>query len=394
MDNGARAFASPFGPISLTRRPEVTDGSLVAWDAADELLLVAFDEARAKLRVDRPKVLVIGDNFGALSVALVQGNLGDITMWSDSELSMAALRSNLERNGHRVSSVATVSSTTVVNQPFDVVLWRVPYDRSFLRYQVDVLARAMRGAVVIGGAMDKYLSPSARTDLALLGDADMRRGQKKAHLFDIRVETDDPAVNDVRKNFGKDIGLNLAGAPNVFGGDGLDLGARVMIDALKSSFPGGVSRVADLGCGTGVLGIVAGKTDPSVHVSFFDESSLAIQNARRNAGANSITNTEFFVADGFAGYTGETFDLIVCNPPFHQRGAVSDAVAFSLMRQARHHLNPEGELWVVGNRHLGYHLKMQRLFGNCQQLAAHPKFVVVRGVREHEKPRARVRFDS
>jgi 23S rRNA (guanine1835-N2)-methyltransferase len=394
MDNGARTFASPFGPISLTRRPEVPDGSLVAWDAADELLLNAFDEARATLRVDRPKVLVIGDNFGAVSVALVQGNLGDITMWSDSELSMAALRSNLERNGQRVSSVATVSSTTVVNQPFDVVLWRVPYDRSFLRYQVDVLARAMRGAVVIGGAMDKYLSPSARTDLALLGDADMRRGQKKAHLFDIRVETDDPAVNDVRKNFGKDIGLNLAGAPNVFGGDGLDLGARVMIDALKSSFPGGVSRVADLGCGTGVLGIVAGKTDPSVHVSFFDESSLAIQNARRNAGANSITNTEFFVADGFAGYTGETFDLIVCNPPFHQRGAVSDAVAFSLMRQARHHLNPEGELWVVGNRHLGYHLKMQRLFGNCQQLAAHPKFVVVRGVREHEKPRARVRFDS
>jgi 23S rRNA (guanine1835-N2)-methyltransferase len=393
MDSGVRTFASPFGSIELTRRPEVPDGSLLAWDAADELLLTAFDEARATLRVDHPKVLVVGDTFGAISVALVASGFAEVTMWSDSALSMTALQSNLERNGHPISAVATISSTTVLQSSFDVVLWRVPYDRSFLRYQVDVLAKSMRGAVVIAGAMDKYLSPAARTDLALLGDADMRRGQKKAHLFDVRVETDDPAVDDSRKTFGKDIGLNLAGAPNVFGGDGLDLGARVLVDALKKSFPNGISRVADLGCGTGVLGIVAAKTDPSVHVSFFDESSLAIQNARRNAGANSITNTEFFVADGFAGYTGETFDLIVCNPPFHQRGAVSDAVAFSLMRQARHQLNPGGELWVVGNRHLGYHLKMQRLFGNCQQLAAHPKFVVVSGVREHDKPRARVRFE-
>jgi 16S rRNA (guanine1207-N2)-methyltransferase len=44
-------------------------------------------------------------------------------------------------------------------------------------------------------------------------------------------------------------------------------------------------------------------------------------------------------------------------------------------------LRPGGELWVVGNRHLGYHVKLKRVFGNCDVVASNPKFVVLRAVR-------------
>jgi 16S rRNA (guanine1207-N2)-methyltransferase len=44
-------------------------------------------------------------------------------------------------------------------------------------------------------------------------------------------------------------------------------------------------------------------------------------------------------------------------------------------------LRPGGELWVVGNRHLGYHLKLRRLFGGCEVVAGHPKFVLLRATR-------------
>lgn len=394
MAAGTRTFASAFGSVALARRPDVPDGSLLAWDAADELLLSAFDSARETLRVERPRVLVVSDTFGALSTALVGSGVAEVTMWSDSQVSFAAMRSNLERNGHRIESVACVASTTTISEAFDIVLWRLPHDRSYLRHQIDVLARAMRGAVVVAGGMDKYLAPAVRDDLGLLGDASMRRGQKKAHLFDVRVETVEPNASLARQGFGADIGLDLVGAPNVFGGDGLDLGARVLLEAITGSPLEGFERIADLGCGSGVLGITLGRRLPDAEVVFFDESFLAVESARHNARANDVDRTTFIAADGFAGYTDEPFDLIVCNPPFHQRGAVSDAVAFSLMRQAHHHLVTGGELWVVGNRHLGYHLKMQRLFGNCHQLAAHPKFVVVAGVRKTARLRAPVRFPS
>lgn len=36
---------------------------------------------------------------------------------------------------------------------------------------------------------------------------------------------------------------------------------------------------------------------------------------------------------------------------------------------------------MVGNRHLGYHVKLRRLFGNCEVVAANPKFVLLRAVR-------------
>jgi 16S rRNA (guanine1207-N2)-methyltransferase len=49
---------------------------------------------------------------------------------------------------------------------------------------------------------------------------------------------------------------------------------------------------------------------------------------------------------------------------------------------ARRVLAPGGELWVVGNRHLGYHVKLRRLFGNCRLVASDPKFVVLRAVRK------------
>jgi 16S rRNA (guanine1207-N2)-methyltransferase len=48
-----------------------------------------------------------------------------------------------------------------------------------------------------------------------------------------------------------------------------------------------------------------------------------------------------------------------------------------MFAQSRRHLRSGGELWVVGNRHLDYHVKLRRLFGDCRQVAAHPKFVVL-----------------
>ena len=36
-----------------------------------------------------------------------------------------------------------------------------------------------------------------------------------------------------------------------------------------------------------------------------------------------------------------------------------------------------GELHVVGNRHLAYHAKLKKLFGNCTTRAGNGKFVVL-----------------
>ena len=49
---------------------------------------------------------------------------------------------------------------------------------------------------------------------------------------------------------------------------------------------------------------------------------------------------------------------------------------------ARRALRPGGELWVIGNRHLGYHVTLRRIFGNSRLVASDAKFVVLKAVRK------------
>ena len=73
--------------------------------------------------------------------------------------------------------------------------------------------------------------------------------------------------------------------------------------------------------------------------------------------------------------------LILNNPPFHQDVAVGDAVAWQMFCESRDRLVPGGELRVIGNRHLTYHAKLKRLFGNCEVVASNRKFVILSAVR-------------
>lgn len=71
-------------------------------------------------------------------------------------------------------------------------------------------------------------------------------------------------------------------------------------------------------------------------------------------------------------------DLILCNPPFHQQQAVGDEMAKRLFEQSHKALGATGSLMVVGNRHLGYHVKLRSWFEKVEQLSGNPKFVVLK----------------
>ncbi|NQD94767.1 methyltransferase, partial [Pseudomonas sp. CrR25] len=85
--------------------------------------------------------------------------------------------------------------------------------------------------------------------------------------------------------------------------------------------------------------------------------------------------------DGLAEQAPDSLDLVLCNPPFHQQQVVGDFLAWRMFQQARAALVKGGELWIVGNRHLGYHAKLKRLFRGVEQVAATPKFVVLKAIK-------------
>ncbi len=87
------------------------------------------------------------------------------------------------------------------------------------------------------------------------------------------------------------------------------------IELCGAAFPRqGIQRVLDLGCGSGTAALLLAKrARTTIGV---DINPRAVALAKINAAINGITNVEFRVGDLFAPVQGETFDLIVSQPPF------------------------------------------------------------------------------
>ena len=85
------------------------------------------------------------------------------------------------------------------------------------------------------------------------------------------------------------------------------------------------SRVLDLGCGTGILGIAALNAGAESLVSI-DCNRCAIENTRRNLERLGFSNRSLsLLSDGYTELaTGETFDVILLNPPYWNRHASTD----------------------------------------------------------------------
>ncbi|MFH8659141.1 methyltransferase [Streptomyces afghaniensis] len=376
-------MTTPWGELALTRFPEDPRDRLRAWDASDEYLLRHLAQEGVPLS---GTVVVVGDRWGALVTALAEHRPAQIT---DSHLTQEATRANLARHGVEPGAVRLLTTQDPPPDRVDVLLVRVPKSLALLEDQLLRLAPAVHvGTVVVGTGMVKEIHTSTlRLFERILGPTRTSLAEKKARLI---FCTPDPALErpaspwpyfyTLPDGIGAVSGRTVVNHAGVFCADRLDIGTRFFLEHLPSG--GGGPRVVDLGCGNGVVGTAVALADPAAEVLFVDESFQAVASAEATYKANGVPgHAEFRVGDGLAGVPSGSVDLVLNNPPFHSHQATTDATAWRMFTGARRALRPGGELWVIGNRHLGYHVKLRKLFGNSRLVASDPKFVVLKAVK-------------
>lgn len=378
------SMATPFGEYALARFPEAARDQLRAWDAADTYLLRHLAESDTPLS---GSVVVVGDRWGALATALSAHRPTQIT---DSFLAREATRANLARAGVEEAAIGLLTTQDAPPDRIDVLLVRVPRSLGLLEDQLHRLAPGVHeGTVVIGTGMVKEIHTSTlHLFERILGPTRTSLADKKARLIFCtpfpgiaRNSNPWPYSYELPDGVGTVSGRTVVNHAGVFCADRLDIGTRFLLQHLPRSR--GPERIADLGCGNGVVGTAAALANPEAEVLFVDESYQAVASARATYAANvEGTKAEFRVGDGLAGIDDGSVDLVLNNPPFHSHQATTDATAWRMFTEARRALRPGGELWVIGNRHLGYHLKLRRLFGNSELMASDAKFVVLRGVKK------------
>ncbi|MEU4035545.1 methyltransferase [Streptomyces collinus] len=376
-------MTTPWAEFELSRFPEDPRDRLRAWDASDAYLLRHLAEEGVPLT---GTVVVLGDRWGALATALAEHRPKQIT---DSFLSQEATRANLARAGVEPGAVRLLTTQDPPPERVDVLLVRVPKSLALLEDQLLRLAPAVHAdTVVVGTGMVKEIHTSTlRLFERILGPTRTSLARQKARLV---FCAPDPALRrpanpwpysyTLPDGVGAVSGHTVVNHAGVFCADRLDIGTRFFLKHLPAG--PGAGRVVDLGCGNGVVGTAVALADPEAEVLFVDESFQAVASAEATYKADGVPgHAEFRVGDGLAGVAPDSVDLVLNNPPFHSHQATTDATAWRMFSGAKRALRPGGELWVVGNRHLGYHVTLKRLFGNSRLVASDPKFVVLKAVK-------------
>jgi len=114
-------------------------------------------------------------------------------------------------------------------------------------------------------------------------------------------------------------GLTLAVPKGVFH-PGLFFSSAVLAAEIERRGPAGLS-VLDVGCGSGLLSMVAARAGG--FVTAIDINAEAVEATIENATANHL-RIEVVQSDLFAAVAGRRFDLVVVNPPYFAKDPVDD----------------------------------------------------------------------
>jgi 16S rRNA G1207 methylase RsmC len=269
---------------------------------------------------------------------------------------------------------------------FDIVLIKIPKTSALLEHQLIKLKPHIKpDTLILSAAMTRHIhSSTLKLFDKILGATSTSLAKKKARLIFTQYEKVSTEINTPypKEYHVKSLGIHLSNHANVFSKDKLDYATLLMLEQFKK-LPS-AQHIVDLGCGNGILGLIAQRYQEKSNISFLDESYMAVASAKMNYEKiyKEKSESQFLVSDCLDQVPYSNIDLILCNPPFHQQHSIGDQIAWQMFTQSVKKLQKGGELWIVGNRHLQYSAKLKKIFGNSKVIAANKKFQVIYAVKE------------
>ena len=343
----------------------------------------------ALIPVAGQRVLALGVAASQVSVwASAVGKTGAmiaVTHWLPDWRALVQARQR--HSGKALEPIFAASLDGVGDEPFDacaIDIAAYPSKGALLRMTYAAAERLKPdGVLYAAGPKDMGILSFTKRLEALFGNAATlayRKGQRVLVAHRAGALTPLP-VEDAPDHFTVELRGStfvLERNPGVFAKGGVDDATAMLIDALEITAN---DRVLDLGCGGGIVGMVAARLVPTQQVTMTDADATALEVTRRNCAQNNITNTVIQEADVVDTIAEQRFTVVACNPPFHQRHDHSPELVLRFMRAAAEVLLPGGHAYFVANRFLAYEGKLQEIFGNVKEVAGDERYKVLCAVK-------------
>lgn len=176
------------------------------------------------------------------------------------------------------------------------------------------------------------------------------------------------------------ITLVLQTNEEVFSPKAIDKGTRAMLSFVRF-LP--EDKVLDLGCGCGVVGILAAKQIGAGRVVLCDVSENAVQLSKENAMANGVEDVVIRQSNGLTDVPETDFTLILSNPPYH----TDFSVAKEFIEDGFHKLSVGGKMVMVTKRLEWYQNKLSSVFGGVTVREKDGYYVFLAEKRSRRKPK-------
>lgn len=119
---------------------------------------------------------------------------------------------------------------------------------------------------------------------------------------------------------------------------------ELLIELIIARMVAPPARILDLGTGSGAIALTLAQHYPEAQVVATDTSGEALALARENATRSGMEGrVRWHDSDWFAGLSGETFELIVSNPPYLSEAEVAAAAPEVRDHEPRAALTPGGD---------------------------------------------------
>jgi 16S rRNA (guanine1207-N2)-methyltransferase len=344
----------------------VTKPGIFAWNRLTPGTRLLVEELETD---EADTVLDLGCGYGIVGLATAQmAPQGKVYLVDSNVVAVEAARRTLSLNDIanaevRLSDIASAVRDVV----FDVVASHLPRGKVLAHQFIADAAAVLKpgGRFYLAGHKRAGIKPFVAYAQDVFGNGQVL-AFKKGYRVAVCVKDEATAVPQTDyhhwREFSVEVGgqtYRFASKPGVFSWQGLDAGTRVLVEAIKIRPR---DTVLDLGCGSGLIGLIAAQRAYQGQVYLTDSSVVATEAAEQTLVLNGVTNAEVHLSDGVAAVRDVRFDVVVTNPPFHQERQTDYNVAHQFIREAADVLQRRGRLYVVANRFIRYEYQMSEHF--------------------------------
>lgn len=289
-----------------------------------------------------------------------------------------------------------------LNIHFDFIIYRISKEKSLTHYifnqlshynssstEILIAGKKNEGIKSYASALKKHLASSTNVKLS-------SRKYKEDYLIKIdfnekttlnydNYHFDDnnyPQAQYIKKAKFCDKEYEIWSKPGTYGWKKLDQGSLLLCDDFiknetenchKNSInnKNNLNSCLDLGCGSGLLSL-AGNAIGINRIVATDNNAAALKATEMTFKKNNITAN--VIADNCGSSIEENFDIVLCNPPFHQGFDTNNSLTKQFIKTAQQRLKSSGRAYFVCNSFIGIEKIAEQHFNKIETLTNNKQF--------------------